>query len=196
IITVTPPAAEPVSRDEAKARLRVEHADEDTLIDDLIAAARERVERLTGRALIRRRVRETRDTVGEGGRLSAHGAGFELGLNPVSAVHHVKTYAADGADTVFAAENYVLDAASDPARLVLAGASLWPVPGRSAVGFEIEYDAGYGLAGADAPAPLREAILALVADAYEHRTPAERAEEVALPSAVRGLLEPFARMRL
>lgn len=193
---VTPPAAEPVALADAKARLRLEHDDEDELVAALIVAARERVESLIGRALVTRRVRERRDDWADDGRLAAHGSQFRLGLGPVIEVHHVKTYAADDGAETFAAERYYVDTASTPARLALRGGGVWPLPGRAADGIEIEYDAGYGEDPASVPRPLAEAVLLLVAEMYEHRLPAERATEVALPLAVQGLLAPFARIRL
>lgn len=51
LITVTPAATEPVTLEEAKAHLRIEHDADDALISALISAARESVERFTGRAL-------------------------------------------------------------------------------------------------------------------------------------------------
>jgi len=196
IETVTPPAVEPVSLAEGKARLRVEHTDEDALITTLITAGRERVEALTGRALVTRRVRELRDGWRDGGRLAAHGSQFRLGLAPVSAVHHVKTYAADDAEETFDAANYFVDTTSVPARLALRGGALWPTPGRCAAGVEIEYDAGYGADGAAVPYALREAILLLVVDAYEHRGASDGGEDTEPPVAVQGLLAPFVRVRL
>jgi len=196
IETVTPPATEPVSLAEAKARLRVEHDDEDALITTLVSAGRERVEAITGRALITRRVRELRDGWRDGGRLAAHGSQFRLGLAPVSAVHHVKTYGADDVAETFDAANYFADTASIPARLALRGGALWPTPGRCSSGVEIEYDAGYGADGDTVPYALREAILLLVADAYEHRGASDGGDEAEPPLAVQGLLAPFVRVRL
>ena len=49
---IAPPGEEPVTLAEAKAFCRIDGADEDALVDALIAAARLQVESLTGRALI------------------------------------------------------------------------------------------------------------------------------------------------
>ena len=49
---ITPPAIEPVTLAEAKAHLKVDTTDDDTLITSLIAAARARAEWHTRRAFI------------------------------------------------------------------------------------------------------------------------------------------------
>ena len=58
---ISGPAAEPVSRDEAKAHLRVETFADDALIDALIKAAREWLEADSGCDLVLRRRRLVRD---------------------------------------------------------------------------------------------------------------------------------------
>jgi uncharacterized phiE125 gp8 family phage protein len=49
---ITPPVAEPLTLDEVKGHLRVEHSDEDALITALIQATREAVENYTNRQLM------------------------------------------------------------------------------------------------------------------------------------------------
>ncbi|MEL7231642.1 MAG: head-tail connector protein, partial [Pseudomonadota bacterium] len=52
-----PPSVEPISRDEAKLFLRVDHDDENDLIDMLIQSARERLEAYLNVAIISRPMR-------------------------------------------------------------------------------------------------------------------------------------------
>ncbi len=192
---ITPPSVEPVSLAEVKLRLRVEHADEDSLITDMIAAARMRIEALTGLALVAQRVREWRDDWAVAGTAGA----VVLALGPASAVHIVRTYSADGAAVTFDGANYELTPPVSAGRLVLTPGASWPQPGRAASGIEIEYDAGFGPAGSDVPGPLREAVGLLVSEAYAYRVGGERAEEAdetSLPPAVAGLIAPYQRVRL
>ena len=77
------------------------------------------------------------------------------------------------------------------------GASVWPVPGRIANGIEVAFTAGFGDAAADVPAPIRQAILLLIAHWYEHRTPLEiGAQAQPVPDMVGELLGPYRSPRL
>ncbi len=58
---LAPPAAEPVGLAEAKDYLRIAGDGQDGLVGELIAAARSRVEELTGVAMIMRSLRLTLD---------------------------------------------------------------------------------------------------------------------------------------
>lgn len=62
LTVVTEPTAEPLSLDEAKAHLRVEHEYDDSTIAALITAARKYCETVTKRALVTQTLRLTRDT--------------------------------------------------------------------------------------------------------------------------------------
>lgn len=192
ISITTPPAAEPITLAEAKLHLRVDGSDEDTLISALITSARQRVEHLTGRALITRTLTETRDAPPTTSVLT-------LATGPVSAVHAVTTTSADGAVTTLDAASYTLDEASIPGRLGLVSGSVWATDARDFLGFSVAYDAGYGTSGSDAPGPLRDAIMLLIADAYAYRDAGERAldaDELPLPPAVAGLIAPYQQVRL
>lgn len=184
IVVVAPPASEPVSLAEAKLFLRVDHDAEDELIATLIVAAREAVEASTGRALIKRRVRESldiwrRDAVD----------GAMLGLGPVSAVTAVRLLADNGSQSIIDPERYRLEGAGDRPRLVFPPGL--PATLRSAGGIEIEYECGIAEDAEGLPAALRVATMQIVASLYEVRT-----GDGALPEGARAIIAPFAVARL
>jgi uncharacterized phiE125 gp8 family phage protein len=186
-ILVTPPGEEPVTREEAKAHARVDGTDEDSRIDALIAAARADVENRTGRALITQGWRIVRDGVPRGGIL-------RLAPAPVQSVAAVTVYGEDGAPCVVPADDYEVDVASAPGRLRLLPGRQWGV--RSMNGLEVDISCGYG--GPQAvPAPLKQAILMLVAYWFEVREAAAYGA-VGGPVASRtaALLAPYRVTRL
>ena len=168
---VTPPAVEPVTLEEAKQHLRVDGNEDDSLINALITAARQKAEEYTRRAFIT----QTREFALD----SACGVLY-LPRPPVQAVEAVTV---DG--EVVAPENYALvgrDALYIKVPLYAAN------PG----GVVIRYRAGYGDTSADVPQVIQQAILMLIAHLYEHRGD----EVVELPPAVKTLLQPYRVMLL
>jgi uncharacterized phiE125 gp8 family phage protein len=189
LVLTAAPEAEPISLAEAKAHLRVDSDHEDALIGQLIAAARSVVERALGLALL---------SQGWSYYLDAwpRSATVALPLAPVQAVTAVTLHDAAGGATEIGAGAYDVDVLSQPARLVLKGA-VPPVAPRALNAFEIAFIAGYGGGAADVPAPLRQALLLLVAHWFERREPVvlgAMAQEV--PATVAGLLLPYRRVRL
>ncbi len=185
---VEPPAVEPITLAEAKAYLRVDHAAEDALIGDLIAAARGLIEHALGRALITQRLIERLDCWGERLRPGC----FLLARPNVQDVHSIKTYDGNGDPHTFDAAHWSLDAASLPSRILLKGGAVFPAPGPTRNGIEIDFTAGFGDAAEDVPAPIRSAILAILADRYERRD----GESDFISAGARGLLHPFMQVRL
>lgn len=159
---VTAPAAEPVSRTEAKAHLRVDSSDDDTLIDSLITAARRQVETITRRAL----VTQTWDLYLDG---FPEGDCIEIPRPPLASVASVKYTDYAGAQTTWDASNYVVDTTSLVGRVVLAYAKSWPsftpYPSNPVV---IRFTAGYGGASS-VPQEIKQAMLLLIAEWYERR---------------------------
>jgi uncharacterized phiE125 gp8 family phage protein len=193
----TPPAVEPVSLDEAKAQLRVTYDQEDALISALVTAARQRIEAELGVALIATGFREVHDAwpleigtaVPVTDPLSALFAGpLRLRRGPLIAVQAIAVADGTGAFQTVNLSSYAADVGSRPGRIVPYDVA-WPVPGVAACGVRIDYTAGYGAAEADVPVPLRQAILQLVGDGFEHRADAPL-------SLVEPWLAPFRRMRL
>jgi uncharacterized phiE125 gp8 family phage protein len=193
----TPPAVEPVALDEAKAYLRVTYDQEDALISALITAARQRIEAELGVALIATGFCEIHDVwpleIGTAvpltDPLSALFAGpLRLKRRPLLSVQAVAVADGVGAFHTVNPASYAAEAGSRPGRIAPYDVA-WPAPGVAAGGVRIDYTAGYGAAEGDVPAPLRQAILQLVADAFEHRSDAPL-------SIVEPWLAPFRRVRL
>lgn len=201
---VTAPASEPLSLAEAKAHLRIESADDDSLISALIAAARQAAEAHMRRALITQTWRLTLDGFpaaprpwwdGErqgadmpGASTSGHGSVIEMPRPPLVSVTSVTAY--DDADnaTVASASSYFVDADAEPGRVVLRSGQTWPVAGRVANGVEVLFVAGYGAASA-VPQAIRQGMLMLIGALFENRE-AEAAAD-ALPLGVAALWRPY-----
>jgi uncharacterized phiE125 gp8 family phage protein len=125
------------------------------------------------------------------------GRAVRLPLHPIQSIAAVRLYDESGAATVLDPATYLLDGTGPHPRLVRLGAPVWPKPGRIASGIEIAFVAGFGDAPADVPAPVRQAILLLIAHWYEHRSPLEDGAHAApLPAMATELLAPYRSMRL
>ena len=191
LVLTSGPAVEPVTLAEAKAHLRVDGSAEDTLIASLIVTSRLHVEAAAGLALV---------TQSWSWYLDAwpRGHALKLPLRPVQSVAAVRLYDETGAATTLDPATYFLDGAAAPPRLVRQRRALpWPQPARIANGIEIAFTAGFGPAPADVPAPIRQAILLLIAHWHEHRSPLEDgAPAEPLPPMVTELLAPYRSVRL
>ncbi len=181
---LVPPAAEPVTRDEAKAHLRVTDTAEDALIDRLIAVARQAAEAHTQRAFLAQTFRLARDAWPDVLCLS-------LPRPPLVAVDAVRLYDADGNATVWSASSYSVDIRWTPGRLCLKSGWTWPAPGRRQGGIEIDFQAGYGANAADVPAALRQAVLMLVGHLYENREAIAGETAIEVPAGAAALLAPY-----
>ncbi len=156
------PPVEPVGVAEAKSHLLVDHDGDDVLIAALIRAARQHVERETRRALVIRPFRRYLDAWPER-------RVVDLAPSPLHRVVEVRIYDAEGAPEVLDGALWLADLGAEPGRLMLRR-GVMALPGRPLSGIEIDFEAGYGTAGEDVPEALRQAVLALVAHWYEHRS--------------------------
>lgn len=190
LILTGPPAAEPLSLDEAKSHLRVDGSDEDTLISSLVTAARVHVETATRRALL------TQDWTLALDDWPASGV-VEIPLGPLQSVGGIEIYDADGVPETLDPVTYEIDAASIPPRILRRRGHVWPRPGLLAGGIQIDISVGFGAAATDVPEPLRQAVRQLIAHWHEHREPVVLGESVArIPVAVESLLAPYRPVRL
>ena len=189
LVLTSGPASEPVTVAEAKAHLRVDATQEDTLIASLILTSRLHVEAALGLALITQSWRVLLDRW-------PPEKDVELPLRPLQSIAAVRVLPAEGAAVVIDAANYLADTASVPPRLVRTGV-IWRQPGKAANGIEIDLTAGYGDDASDVPAPVRQALLLLIAHWYERREPIEvGSPDTMVPAAVSDLLEPYRLRRL
>lgn len=162
IQVVTVAAGDPVSLSEAALHCRVDTTTDHPALQAMIRAATKAAEQYLGRPILTRTYRQFFDAW-------PCGTELELRRSPLVSVTHVKTY--DDADTAttFASSNYYVDTVSQPGRIVLRSAASWPTADRVANPIEVEYMAGYGTDPASVPADIRQAVLMLTANLYEHR---------------------------
>lgn len=183
---ITPPASEPVTLAEAKSFLRVDGADDDTLISNLITAARQLAERYTNRAFITQVWELVEDHAPDGPLYTPK--------PPLVSVDAVKVTAENGTETTVPASSYWVD--KSIGRLVRANGYTWPTH-RGFASFIIRFTAGYGASGSAVPAPIRQALLMTIANLYENRTDVVTGTiATELPTNSKTLLDPYRIRRI
>lgn len=180
---ITAPSVEPISTAEAKAHLRIEHTDDDSYIDALITAARQAAENYTGRRLIT----QTWD---------ATFAEFQdemlLPGTPLQSISSVTYLDSDGDSQTLGTGIYEADTTTEPGALRRTYLQVFPVTRPVWNAVVVRYVAGYGDAGSDVPAAIRQALLIHIAHMYEFREEAVTGTTVAVvPMAYRALLHPY-----
>lgn len=178
------PAEEPVTTAEAKAHLRIDIDDEDALLDGYLLVAREQCELMARRALVTQTLQLS---------LACwpYGDCIQLPRPPLQSVTSVAYTDSDGNAGTMPSGDYIVDAASEPGRLILGYGKSWPSatlqPGPSIV---ITYVAGYGDA-ADVPQRYKQAIELMAGHFFENREEVVVLQGVTvaeLPMGVKALL--------
>lgn len=181
---VTAPAVEPVSLADAKAHLRVDGTDENSLITALIVAARQFVENHCEIALVTQTLRMT---------LPAFADAIQLERPPVVGITQIEYVNTAGTVvTVLNADNNLWRLSAGPMRPIVTpyfNAS-WPDTAAVPDAVKITYTAGYGAAATDVPQAIRQAMLLLIGHWYKTREAAGPALADA-PFAVTALLAPY-----
>jgi uncharacterized phiE125 gp8 family phage protein len=185
-ILLTAPAVEPVSLAEAKAFLRVEHNDDDDVIETLASASRIHVETQTRRALITQAWRLSLDAWPEDGRVA-------VVPGPLQELNGALVFDFSGTAHAVDVQNFVRDVGASA--LAFAPWAV-PAPGRIAAGIELDVTVGYGDAAANVPEPLRQAVRLLTAHWYENRGLAALGTVTVLPSTVAALIAPYRMLSL
>lgn len=154
------PAASPVSLDEAKAHLRVEGSDEDTLITAMIEAATSHLDGwsgVLGRALVTQTWSQTFDAFADRLRLPM----------PAATVTSVTYVDADGVTTTVSSDAYVLRTDALGSFVEPVHGETWPTPRDQSGAVAVVFTCGQ--AASDVPAAIKAALLLMVGDLYASR---------------------------
>jgi uncharacterized phiE125 gp8 family phage protein len=160
------PPTGPVTLAAAKTFLRIDHADEDDFIGDLIDVAARQIEARCGVSLITRPQRLTKPT---------NGAGVYLNRYPVVSIEAVER---DGVALPIDAN---LRARPVLVRVETSG------------DVRVDFTAGFGATPEDIPTPLRQGVLLLLAHLYEFRN---SDGPPGFPMMVDALIQPYRGIRL
>jgi len=185
---ITAPTAEPVTLQQAKDHLRLDHDGEDELVTRLIVAARQLVESDTRRALVTQTWDYALDYEWPYEDDKRLGMVYRIVLPkpPVQSVTSVKYFDSDGAEQTLAADQYrVRNGVIEPAYGVT-----WPVVREQMATITVRYVCGYGVASS-VPEQIKHAILLLVGHWFGHREAVVSGTMNELPMAVQSLMFPF-----
>jgi uncharacterized phiE125 gp8 family phage protein len=189
----THPALEPVTVAEAKLHAKVEIDDDDAMISAYIVAARTMAEAYTDRVFIEQTWDGWLDRFPSC--WDADGAEIVIPQCPLIAVTTLEYRAPDASAYTPLAEgtDFEIVPGSEPGKLALMPGKSWPAISERLGSVHLQYSAGYGPAADDVPEAIRVAILTLVADMYDNRSPVPTtfAEQ-----QMRQKLGPFALGRL
>jgi uncharacterized phiE125 gp8 family phage protein len=186
--TPVPTAALPV--EEMKDHLRMgsgfaDDALQDGLIESYLRAALAAIEGRIGKMLFRRRFLWVLDCWRD--------AEQALPVAPVAGLVSMTLVDAAGGETLVPATAYRLVSDTHRPRLVGRGSSLPTIPTDGMV--KVVLDAGFGPAWTDLPVDLRQAVLLLASEYYEHRHD-DGAQAAGLPFGVVTLIERWRTVRI
>lgn len=181
---ITAPTVEPISLDEAKAQLNLtdDFTDDDTLLINLIKAARFHVENTLNRALIT----QTWDIF-----LDEFEEVIKLPKSPLQSITSIKYIDVDGNEQTLSSSVYTVDTASNVGRVYLAYNQSWPSVRAIPHSITIRAVVGYGYQSA-IPEPIKQAMKILISDMYIDRESYVVGVSVAiLPPVQKMLLAPY-----
>ncbi len=155
----TAAASQPVTATEAKAHLRVDGTDEDTLISSLIEAATRAVEEETGKAFIT----QTWDF-----KMAEPSGRVRLPMAPVSSISAMSYYDTDDNSQSLTTSDFYLFSDNDRAWAEPKDGVSWPSMQDRMDALTITFIAGYGAASA-VPTEIKQAILLLIGHWFSNR---------------------------
>jgi uncharacterized phiE125 gp8 family phage protein len=162
---ITGPELEPLTLPEVKAQLRREndYTDEDTLLEELIADAREYCESPgQNRAFLTQTWEISLDRFPR--------MPLNIPRPPLQSVESIIFKDAYGVETIYDPAKYVVDTASEPGRINHAYGRVWPLVVLWTLGaVRIRFKAGYGDTPDKVPLKVKRAMKLLIAHWYENR---------------------------
>jgi uncharacterized phiE125 gp8 family phage protein len=167
---ITAPTAEVVSLELAKSHLVLEHDDDDTLLEQIIAAATKHAESYLNR-VVPLQTWEALFPAFPSNVSEPPLPYFELTKGHIAdpATVAIEYLDEDGAEQTLDASTYLVDDVTVPGRVLLAPDEEWPSTQERWDAVRVTYEAGWD--EGDVPEPIIQAILLLVSQLYEHRTP-------------------------
>jgi hypothetical protein len=196
-----------ISTTDAKSFLRVDHSDEDSLIDALVAASTKACENFADLKFINQSWQLWLDSfpIERTQKASESWSGVRQGpitdylsqkrevqipIRPVSSITSLKTYDESDTESTFSTSAYIADVNSQfrYARVALRDNYVWPVDLRSANSIVIDFVAGFGANSTDVPEDILQAVKLTLADFYENR---DDRKEKQLPGAARSILSAY-----
>ena len=161
---VTAPVRQPINISECKDQMRIEHSDDDIIINRFIDTATRYVDvnGALGKAMITQ-------TWGEW--IAPNPSVVYLSLGPVQSVSAIKYYDADNVLQTDTLSNYHVLGTSGRMLISPKTGFNWPTTFQRDDAIKIEYVIGYGDAPTDVPETIRHALFMLVAHYYENREP-------------------------
>lgn len=190
-VQTAPPGTNPVSLAEAKAHVRFEEADDDTLITALIGAATTHLDGwsgVLGLALMPQNWRQD---------YACFASRMSLPFGPVQSITSIQYFDFDGVLQTVPDTDYILYEDSLSPYVCLAPGASWPGSLQTrANAVQVLFVAGYADAAA-VPLPIKQAILLLVGHWYENREAVNIGNITSeLPLAVASLIAPYRRIGL
>ena len=181
LITVTPPTQEPVTLDEAKTHLRIDHDTEDKIIERWIRAAREYTESHTGKRWYTQTLRYMLEFFPPGGEI-------RLPVEPVSAISLFTYQDVDDVTVTLTSSDYQTWLDHSPPLISPNPFAIWPITKYAKLNaVKIEFTAG---ATTEVPEQVGEAIFLTLGywDGNRGDNPAA-AMDLGLPAGAKRLLD-------
>lgn len=180
-VRVTAPATSPVSLDEAKAHLRVDHDDDNSVITGFILAA---VSHLDGQGVLGRAI--ITQTWAQW--VSQSPGWVRLTVGTFQSLTSVQYYDADNSIQTATLSHFETRLDGDFVWVKPKADHTWPLAYNRNDAIKLTYVAGYGDAADDVPQSIRQSIMLMVGHWYDNREATTVGKVSKLPLAVDALI--------